>query len=110
MFVRCAMFEGTVHADDRARFEALINGPIAGHMQHFPGIRRLEFHWGRESELEDRSIYLAIEHGYDSLDDIATAITSDTRRAMQKPLDELMALFHGHVYHVNYEVAPVEVG
>ena len=43
-----------------------------------------------------------IEHTYDSLADIETAITSDVRAGMRPILDELLPLFEGKVYHVNY--------
>ena len=104
MFVRCAYFEGNVATENRERFAALVREGIAPNMRRFPEIRRLECRWGYEFEADDRGIYLTIEHSYDSPEDIAAAITSDVRSAMQPAIDEAMSLFQGRVYHVNYEV------
>jgi len=76
-------------------------------MQRFPAIRRLEFYFGRDFELQERNICLCIEHAYDSREDIDAAITSDARAAMQAELEELLALLEGRVYHVNHEVHAV---
>jgi len=103
MYLRCAYFEGNVAATDRERFESLVREQIAPQMLEFPRIRSLRLLWGREQETADRSIYLAIEHGYDSLEDIQDAITSDVRAGIQSALDELISLFDGRIYHVNYE-------
>ena len=103
MFVRHAYFEGTVAPENRERFETVVHEQVAPGMRNFPRIRRLAFYWGREFETDDRRFHLTIEHAYDSMEDIATAITSEPRRAIQGPLDELMSLFDGRVYHVNYE-------
>ena len=104
MFVRHAYFEGTVALEDRERFETVVREQVAPGMRRFPRIRRLAYHWGLEFETDDRRIHLTIEHAYDSLEDIAAAITSEPRRAIQGPLDEMLSLFDGRVYHVNYEI------
>jgi hypothetical protein len=104
MYVRCACFEGNVAATDRERFESIVREKIAPQMLRFPGIRTLRFLWGREQETPDRSIYLVVEHGYDSLEDIHVAITSDVRAGMKGALDELVSLFDGRIYHVNHEI------
>jgi hypothetical protein len=104
MYVRCAYFEGSVDSADRERFESLVREQIAPQMLQFPGIRKLRLLWGQEYETLDRNIYLVLEHGYDSLQDIQVAITSDVRAGMQSALDELLSLFHGNIYHVNYEI------
>ena len=104
MFVRCAYFEGTIAPGDLARFEEVVRQGIAPAMSRFPGIRRLEFRFGRDFETSQRCICFSIEHAYDSREDIHRAITSDARKAMQADLDELMDLFEGRVYHVNHEV------
>ena len=102
MYVRCAYFEGNVATADRERFESLVREQIAPQMLKFPRIRSLRLLWGREQETHDRSIYLVLEHGYDSLEDIQIAITSDVRAGMQSVLDELVSYFDGRIYHVNY--------
>ena len=104
MYVRCACFEGDVALTDRERFESLVREHIAPQMLRFPGIRKVRLLWGREWETPDRSTYLVLEHEYDSLEDLNTAITSDIRAEMQDTLDELVSLFDGRIYHVNYEV------
>ena len=104
MFVRAAYFEGKITAGNQDRFENLVKQRIAPAMGRIPGIRRLEFRFGRDFETRERSICFCIEHGYDSLDDIQRAITSDARKSMQADLDELMSLFEGRLYHVNYEM------
>ena len=109
MFVRCAYFKGTVAPQHRERFASIVRERIAPAMPPFPKIRRLEYHWGRESEADRRGIYLVIEHAYDSLEDIATAITCDIRQNMQGDIDVASALFDGWVYHVNHEAESVEV-
>ena len=103
MYVRCAYFEGNVATADRGRFESLVREQISPQMLLFPGIRKLRLLWGRENETPDRNIYLVLEHAYDSLQDIQVAITSDVRAGMQSALDELISLFDGKIYHVNYE-------
>jgi hypothetical protein len=103
MYLRCAYFEGRVAATDRDRFESVVREHIAPQMLRFPGIRSLRLLWGREQETPDRNIYLVVEHGYDSIEDIQIAITSDVRAGMQSALDELITLFDGRIYHVNYE-------
>ena len=103
MYLRCAYFEGSVSAADRDRFESVVREQIAPRMLRFPGIRSLRLLWGREQEAPDRIIYLVVEHGYDSIEDIQIAITSDVRAGMQSALDELVSLFNGRIYHVNYE-------
>lgn len=102
MYVRCAYFEGNVVATDRERFESIVREQIAPQMLRFPRIRNLRLLWGREHEVPDRSIYLVIEHGYDSLEDIQVAITSDVRAGIQGAIDELVSLFDGRIWHVNY--------
>ncbi len=104
MFVRCAYFEGTISTGNQGRFEEVVRQGIAPAMSRFPGIRRLEFRFGRDFEIPERSICFSIEHAYDSLEDIQRAITSDARKSMQADLDELMGLFEGRIYHVNHEV------
>jgi hypothetical protein len=102
MYLRCAYFEGDVPACHRERFDAILNEKIASKMLTFPGIRHLRMLRGLEYESPERPIYLVIEHGYDSPEAIQTAITSAARASMQSALDELMPLFEGRVYHVNY--------
>ena len=103
MYLRCAYFEGSVATADRERFESIVREQIAPQMLGFPRIRSLRFLWGREQVISDRNFYLVVEHGYDSLEDIQVAITSDIRAGMQDTLDELVSLFDGRIYHVNYE-------
>lgn len=103
MYVRCAYFEGNVATSDREQFESLVREQIAPQMLKFPRIRSLRLLWGKEQETLDRSIYLVLEHAYDSLEDIQIAITSDVRAGMQSALDELVSHFDGKIYHVNYE-------
>ncbi len=104
MIVRCAYFEGHVEASDSARFEALICEQIVPTIASYPRIRNLRVLWGREYELDERSIYLLIEHTYDSLDDLNCALASDVRRLMLPTLAAVQQLFDGRIYHVNYEV------
>ena len=104
MYLRCAHFEGYVAATDQARFESVVREQIVPQMLRFPRIRSLRLLWGREQETSDRSIYFVVEHGYDSLEDIQVAITSDVRAGMQSAIDELVSLFDGRIYHVNYEI------
>jgi hypothetical protein len=103
MYLRCAYFEGNVAANDRERFESIVREQVTPKMLEFPRIRSLKLLWGREQEVSDRGIYLAIEHEYDSLEDLHTAITSDVRAGMKSAIDELVSLFEGRIYHVNYE-------
>lgn len=110
MLVRHAFFEGTVAPEDQARFESIVRERIAPGMQRFPRIRRLVYHWGREFEDDDRRFHLVIEHAYDSMQDMAAAITSAPRREIQEPLEEMLALFDGKVFHVNFEMDVVRPG
>ena len=103
MYVRCAYFEGNVAAINRERFESIVREQLAAGMGRFPGIRHFRLLWGREHEASDRKFYLVIEHGYDSLEDIQVAITSDVRAGIQGAIDELVSLFDGRIWHVNYE-------
>jgi hypothetical protein len=103
MYLRCAYFEGSVAATEQERFESIVRKQIVPQLLRFPRIRSLRLLWGREQETSDRSIYFAVEHEYDSLEDIQIAITSDVRAGMQSALDELLSLFDGRIYHVNYE-------
>lgn len=103
MYVRCAYFEGNVAEAKRERFESIVREQMAPKMRRFPRIRSLRLLWGREHEVPERSIYLVIEHGYDSLEDIQAAITSDVRAGMQDAIDELVSLFDGRIWHVNHE-------
>ena len=103
MYTRCAYFEGNVVATDREYFESIVREQLAPQILRFPRIRKLRLLWGREHEVADRSIYLVIEHEYDSLEDIQVAITSDVRAGMQGAIDELVSLFNGRIWHVNYE-------
>ena len=103
MYLRCAYFEGDVPARHRERFDTIVNEQIAPKMLTFPGIRHLRILRGREHEAPERRIYLVIEHGYDAVEAIRLAVTSEARASMQSALDELMPLFEGRVYHVNYE-------
>jgi hypothetical protein len=110
MYLRCAYFEGDVPALHRKQFDAIMNEQIAPTMLTFPGLLHLRILWGREHETPERHLYLVIEHGYDSLEALGVAITSEARTSMQSALDELMPLFDGRVYHVNYDAKTFHIG
>lgn len=90
------------------RFAELLRDGLATPMRSFPRVRDVRVLWSRYQESDERPIYVSIEHAYDSLADIDAARESPQRRAIQDDIDELMSLFRGRVYHVNFEIDSAE--
>ncbi|MEM7253514.1 MAG: hypothetical protein AAF493_19030 [Pseudomonadota bacterium] len=104
MFVRCAYFEGHVQAQNQARFRDLVTNRLAATMRTFPGVKAVRVSWGVDFEVEDRPIYLALEHAYESPNDLAGALDSPERAGLQSTIEEINSLFEGRIFHVNYDV------
>jgi len=110
MHVRCAYFEGDVDPADREKFDRCIIDEVAPQIAKFPGCREVRVLRAREYQDGAPNFYMVLEHYYDSLDDIETALGSENRTAVWNHLDKVMALFKGRLTHVNHEVDLVAGG
>lgn len=110
MWVRCAYLEGDVDPSNRKEFDRCMIDEVILQMAEFPGCREVRVLFGREYEDGVPGFYLVLEHYYDSLKDIHTAITSANRERVWDRLNKVMPLFEGKVTHLNVEVYNVSAG
>lgn len=105
MWVRCGMFVGSVKPENQAKFNTFIDTRVRDKISGFPGLRKLRVLRARWLEDGDPGIYQTIEMTFDSLEAIEAALASPQRAENIVLMKEIMPLFEGKVFHVNYEVA-----
>ena len=49
--------------------------------------------------------FMVLQHFYDSLEALHSALESDVRTEVWERLNQIMPLFGGRVVHINYEVS-----
>lgn len=103
MYVRCAFFEGTVDAQHRERFNSFINTELVPLLRQFPGLRDLRILRPEWSEDGAPQILLQTEMLFDSKEALERALDSDVRRKSREVAAEILPLFKGRLYHINYE-------
>lgn len=105
MIVRCAYFEGTVDEKDREKFKQTIVDLVVPTMEKFPGVRDVRVLWSREIEEGAPEYFMVLQHFYDSLEALHSALESEVRTEVWEGLNQIMPLFDGRVVHINYEVS-----
>lgn len=104
MIVRCAYFEGNVEEKDREKFSKTIVESVLPMMAKMPGVKEVRVRWSREIDEGAPAYFMVLEHFYDSLEALHSALESDVRQKVWAAQDPVMPLFKGRVFHINYEV------
>jgi uncharacterized protein (TIGR02118 family) len=105
MYVRCAVFEGTVDAMDRAAFDAHIEARVLPILAAFPKIRSARVLRAAAVEDDGPPIYQVFELVFDSEADMTAALASPNRIRSRAAVAQIMPLFKGRIYHVNFRAS-----
>jgi antibiotic biosynthesis monooxygenase (ABM) superfamily enzyme len=105
MWVRCGMFVGSVKPENQAKFNAFIDTRVRDKIATFPGLRRLRILRAKWREDGAPDIYQTIEMTFEDAAAIDAMLASPERAENVTLMKEIMPLFEGKVYHVNYEVS-----
>ena len=102
MYVRCAFFEGEVEAANRDRFEKQFSSTIVPLLRQLPGLIELRILRPELREPGAPPIHLQAEMVFASRAELEQALQSDVAPRIKAKAAEIMPLFSGRVYHVNY--------
>lgn len=105
MWVRCAYFVGTVAPENQEKFNTAVDTKARDKISSFPGLKGLRILRGRWREDGAPNVYQVIELTFDSEEGIAGALASKERAENLEIMGEIMPMFEGSVYHINYEVS-----
>ena len=101
MHVRVAIFEGTVEAKDRPRFDAHVRDTVLPIIAGFPKIRSARCLKVAAVEDGGPPVYQIFELAFDNAEDCLAALASPGRAQSRAALAEIMPLFKGRIYHIN---------
>jgi uncharacterized protein (TIGR02118 family) len=105
MIVRCAVFEGTVNPADRAAFDAHVEGTVLPILAAFPNIRSARILRAIAVEDSGPPVYQMFELLFDTEEDMRAALASANRARSRAAVAQVMPLFKGRIYHVNYRTS-----
>ncbi len=105
MWIRCGYFVGTVKPENQTAFDDFMNTKIRDKIASFPGLLKVRILKARWHEDGAPGIYQTIELTFAREGDIDNMLASPQRAENLVLIKEIMPLFEGKVYHVNYEVA-----
>ncbi len=107
MFVRCAHFLGDVAEKDREEFRKTILEKALPTIAKMPGCRDVRACWSREIDEDAPGFFLVLQHFYDSLEALHSALESDVRMEVWDAMEPVMPLFNGKIVHINFEVSTI---
>ena len=102
MIVRCAIFEGTVRDGEQERFDALIMEQLVPLIRKFPRIIEVQVNRNLWTEAGAPPIYLMLQLWFQTEKDLEVALASPERAASRNKAMEILPMFEGRVYHMNF--------
>lgn len=99
MFIRCAFFRGQIKDGCKADFDGHIQAELVALWTRFPKVREVRVLRQVESDTQDPHFEMMLAMRFDTRDDIAEALDSETRYASRRASQRLFELFDGDVFH-----------
>lgn len=99
MFIRCAFFRGKIKEGCKADFDSHIQAELVALWTRFPKVREVRVLRQVESDIDDTHFEMVLAMRFDTQDDIAAALNSETRYASREASKRLFELFDGDVFH-----------
>ncbi|MGF7158824.1 uncharacterized protein (TIGR02118 family) [Rhodoligotrophos appendicifer] len=113
MFVRCALYYGTVKPENRKHFDDYVRDihlPMVADWPHLRDLKLLK-NEGAPFLAEQPKYYHAFELYFDNEADMDACMASEERkecrRVSAEDFDSFKGLFEGEVHHVNFKITDI---
>lgn len=103
MYIRCAFFEGRVHAGKEEAFARFVRERLVPLWTKFPGAEEVRVLRQKESDTPEPHYALVLAIRYPSLEAIEAALKSDMRSQSRAETAELVKMFDGRIFHTVFE-------
>lgn len=103
MFVRSAYWVGASKPGADRQFHDLIESVVLPAMRTMPGVRAVHGLWPRKLEDSPPAIALQVLVEFADRNDAERMLASEERKALRPRVLEAVALFEGHLSHIEFE-------
>jgi hypothetical protein len=110
MFIRCAFFEGKVHAGKEAEFKQFVKDHLVPLWTTFPGAEDVRVMHQIDADTLDPHYAMVLAIRYPSLAAIEVALHSDARNQSRLVTQDLIKIFNGRIFHTVFEAAHYPTG
>jgi antibiotic biosynthesis monooxygenase (ABM) superfamily enzyme len=104
MWIRAAFWVGSVKPGSESQFRSLIGEQMVPSLKKLPGVGDAKARWPAQSEDSPPEIACQLLVEFSDRAALEQMLASAERRALRARVGELIALFNGHLSHINYEV------
>ncbi len=105
MIIRCAFFEGKVHAGKEDAFKNFVCEKLVPLWTRFPGAEEVRVLHQMESDASHPHYAMILSIRYPSMADIEKALQSDVRNQSRLVTQDLLKLFDGRIFHTVFEAS-----
>ena len=109
MYIRCAFFEGKIHAGKEAAFKDFVRKHLVPLWTQFPGATEVRVMHQSDADTPEPHYALVLAIQYPSLAAIDLAMQSAARQHSREKTQDLIKMFDGRIFHTVFETAQFQM-
>ena len=103
MFIRCAFFEGKIKPGQEAAFHQFVRERLVPVWQSFPGAEEVRILRPHDADFAEPAYAMVLAIGYADRAAIERIMESPPRQKAKAETAELVKMFDGRIFHINFE-------
>lgn len=109
-WVRSAYWTGRIRPGAEARFQQLMEAVLLPGLRALPGVAGVTALWPRRLEDSPPDIACQVLVLFNNRADLERMLASEERRALRPQVLEAVAMFDGHISHIDFVTPVLPVG